>query len=41
MKVVGICILWVVIVITAFVDPLFGMALAFCGVIVTEEIMKS
>lgn len=41
MKYVTICIIWIAVAIVAWVDPVVSIAIAFCGMIATDEIVKS
>jgi hypothetical protein len=41
MKLLAICVLWVIIVVTIIADPLFGMLLSAGGIKISEEIMNT
>lgn len=41
MKYVTICIIWIAVAVVAWFNPVVSIAIAFCGMIATDEVAKS
>ncbi len=41
MKYVSVCAIWLAVAVVAWFDPVVSIAVAFCGMIATDEVVKS